>query len=158
LAIDISKVRNWSRKGHSEDDPALTIAWESAKAELEARTGWCVDPVTRGQYVAAAPDNDQRLVRMERQPVTEVTYSDGASTTILKLEVINGIAYAQMPYGITYPAGLVFSAGSNTLDPLLEMALLQRTIQLEASRGDDTTTLPGDYWDRVCAMLGKGIG
>jgi hypothetical protein len=158
LAIDISKVRNWSRKGHSEDDPALSIAWESAKAELEERTGWCVDPVTRYQYVADVPDNDQRFVRLERQPVTQVTYSDGVTVTVLKTAIVNGICYAQMPSAITYPATLEVSAGNNTLNPLLDMALLQRTIQLEASRGDDTTTLPGDYWDRICAMMGKGIG
>lgn len=158
MAIDLTKVRNWSRKGHTEDDAALQIAWASAQRELEMRTGWCADPVTRYQYVAAAPDRADRLVRIERQPVTQATYSDGATTTSLKLATINGITYAQMPEVITYPATLEISAGSNTLDPLLEMALLQRTIQLEASRGDDTVTLPGDFWDRICASVGKGIG
>jgi hypothetical protein len=158
MAIDISKVRNWSRKGHMEDDPALATAWEAAKEELEMRTGWCVDPVTRYQYVAAEPDNDERLVRLERQPVTQVKYETTPTEIVLKTAIRNGIYYAQMPIGITYPVTLTVSAGSNTLNPLLEMALLQRTIQLEASRGDDTMTLPGDYWDRICRMLGKGIG
>jgi hypothetical protein len=158
MPIDYAKVRNWSRKGHTEDDPALGIAWEAAKRELEMRTGWCVDPVTRTQYVAAEPNNEELLVRLERQPATGVTYDNGDNVLTLSLVTINGIQYATMPEGTEYPAILTVSAGTNTLNPLLEMALLQRTIQLEASRGDDTMTLPGDYWDRICRMLGKGIG
>jgi hypothetical protein len=158
MSIDYAKVRNWSRKGHTEDDPALGIAWEAAKRELEMRTGWCVDPVTRTQYVAAEPNNEELLVRLERQPATGVTYDNGDNVLTLSLVTINGIQYATMPEGTEYPAILTVSAGTNTLNPLLEMALLQRTIQLEASRGDDTMTLPGDYWDRICRMLGKGIG
>ena len=158
MPIDYAKVRNWSRKGHTEDDPALGIAWEAAKRELEMRTGWCVDPVTRTQYVASEPTNEELLVRLERQPVTAVTYDNGDDVLTLTLVIINGIQYATMPEGTVYPAVLTVSAGTNTLNPLLEMALLQRTIQLEASRGDDTMTLPGDYWDRICRMLGKGIG
>jgi hypothetical protein len=50
------------------------------------------------------------------------------------------------------------SCGSNTLNPLLEMALLQRVTHHVASRGDDTVTLSSDYWDRISAMMGKGIG
>jgi hypothetical protein len=38
------------------------------------------------------------------------------------------------------------------------MMLLQRVAQHVQSRGDDTVTLPGDYWDRISAMMGKGIG
>jgi hypothetical protein len=38
------------------------------------------------------------------------------------------------------------------------MALLQRVTQHVASRGDDTVALPSDYWDRICGMMGKGIG
>jgi hypothetical protein len=158
VAIDISKFRNWARLSSNEDDPAIQIAWEAAKRELEERTGWCVDPVTRYQYVAAAPDNDQRLVRLERQPVTDVTYEDGATVTVLKTAILNGIYYAQMPSEMTYPATLTVAAGSNTLNPLLEMALLQRVTQHVASRGDDTVALPSDYWDRICGMMGKGIG
>jgi hypothetical protein len=38
------------------------------------------------------------------------------------------------------------------------MALLQRVTHHVASRGDDTVTLSSDYWDRISAMMGKGIG
>jgi hypothetical protein len=53
---------------------------------------------------------------------------------------------------------LTVTVGTNTLNPLLEMALLQRVTQHVASRGDDTVALPSDYWDRICGMMGKGIG
>ncbi len=33
-----------------------------------------------------------------------------------------------------------------------------RVTQLNAARGDDTVPLRSDYWDNVCAMMGKGIG
>ena len=159
MAIDYSTVRAWSRKGHSEDDPALRLAWDSAVRELEMRTGWCADPVTRTQYIAEEPTDTARLVRLERQPATEATYIDSDEITqSLTLQTINGIVYAVMPTTVSFPLTITVSAGNNTLDALLEMALLQRTVQLEASRGDDTTTLPGEYWNRICAMLGKGIG
>lgn len=158
MPIDYAKVRNWSRKGHTEDDPALGIAWEAAKRELEMRTGWCVDPVTRTQYVAAAPDNSELLLRLERQPATAAQGLVNDEIVSLTLVTINGIQYAKMDADMVYPLSLTVTAGTNTLNPLLEMALLQRTVQLEASRGDDMTTLPGDYWDRICRMLGKGIG
>ena len=158
MPIDISKFRNWARLSSNEDDPAIQIAWEAAKRELEERTGWCVDPVTRTQYVAAEPNNEKLLVRLERQPVTAVSGLVGDAVTSLTLVTINGIQYATMDAAMEYPVVLTVTAGTNTLNPLLEMALLQRTIQLEASRGDDTMTLPGDYWDRICRMLGKGIG
>jgi len=158
VAIDISKFRNWARLSSNEDDPAIQIAWEAAKRELEERTGWCVDPVTRTQYVASEPTNDQLLVRLERQPVTAVTYDDGDDVLTLTLFIINGIHYATMPEGTVYPAVLTVSAGTNTLNPLLEMAILQRVTQHVASRGDDTVALPSDYWDRVSSMMGKGIG
>lgn len=158
MAIDIAKVRAWARKSHLDDDAALTIAWEAATRELEQRTGWCAVPVQRTQYVPYEPQNDERLVRLERQPATGCTYLVGNTATAATLVLVNGIHYAQLPAGLTYPLLLTVSAGSGTLNPLLEMALLQRTIQLEASRGDDTTTLPGDYWNRITAMLGKGIG
>ena len=158
MAIDISKFRNWARLSSNEDDPAIQIAWEAAKRELEERTGWCVDPVTRTQYVAAEPNNEELLVRLERQPVTQVTYDNGDDVLTLTLVTINGIQYATMPEGTEYPAILTVSAGTNTLNPLLEMALLQRVTQHVASRGDDTVALPSDYWDRVSSMMGKGIG
>lgn len=159
MAIDLAKARAWARKGHEEDDPALEIAWDAAVRELEMRTGWCVDPVTRTQYVGLEPNNTELLLRLERQPATAATYVDSSSVTqSLTLKTINGIQYAKLPSGLTYPLIITVSAGSNTLNPLLEMALLQRVVQLEASRGDDTMTLPGAYWDRITAMIGKGIG
>jgi len=158
VPIDLSKFRNWARLSSNEDDPAIQIAWEAAKRELEERTGWCVDPVTRTQYVASEPTNPQLLVRLERQPVTAVTYDDGDDVLTLTLFIINGIHYAAMPEETVYPAVLTVSAGTNTLNPLLEMALLQRVTQHVASRGDDTVALPSDYWDRICGMMGKGIG
>ena len=44
------------------------------------------------------------------------------------------------------------------LNPLLEMALLQRVAHHVASRGDDTVALDSTYWDRITGMMGKGIG
>jgi hypothetical protein len=159
VAIDLSKFRNWARLSSNEDDPAIQIAWEAAKRELEERTGWCVDPVTRTQYVASEPTNDQLLVRLERQPVTAVTYRDDAGATgSATLVTINGIQYATMADSLAYPVVLTVTAGTNTLNPLLEMAILQRVTQHVASRGDDTVALPSDYWDRICGMMGKGIG
>jgi hypothetical protein len=158
MAIDISKFRNWARLSSTEDDPAIQIAWEAAKRELEERTGWCVDPVSRTQYVAAAPDNVELLVRLERQPATAVSGLVGDEITSLTLVTINGIQYATMDATMEYPLVLTVTAGSNTLNPLLEMALLQRVTQHVASRGDDTMALPSDYWDRICGMMGKGIG
>lgn len=158
MPIDISKFRNWARLSSNEDDPAIQIAWEAAKRELEERTGWCVDPVTRPQYVATEPGNDQLLVRLERQPATAVSGLIGDEVTALTLVTINGIQYATMDAAMEYPVVLTVTAGTNTLNPLLEMALLQRVTQHVASRGDDTVALPSDYWDRVCGMMGKGIG
>jgi hypothetical protein len=159
VAIDISKFRNWARLSSNEDDPAIQIAWEAAKRELEERTGWCVDPVTRTQYVAAEPNNEELLVRLERQPVTAVTYlDDDGATGSATLVTINGIQYATMADSLAYPVVLTVTAGTNTLNPLLEMAILQRVTQHVASRGDDTVALPSDYWDRVSSMMGKGIG
>ena len=158
MAIDIAKVRAWARKSHFDDDAALTIAWEAATRELEQRTGWCAVPVQRTQYVPIEPQNEERLVRLERQPATNCTYLVDNVATQATLVLVNGLHYAKLPAGLTYPLLLTVYAGSGTLNPLLEMALLQRTIQLEASRGDDTATLPGEYWNRITAMLGKGIG
>jgi 8-oxo-dGTP pyrophosphatase MutT (NUDIX family) len=159
LPIDISKFRAWARIPSTQDDPAILIAWEAAKRELEERTGWCVDPITRTQYVAAEPDNEQLLVLAARQPVTAATYTVDMVVTSLTLVTINGLQYFKMPEeGITYPITITLSVGSNTLNPLLEMALLQRVTQHVASRGDDTVALSSDYWDRISTMMGKGIG
>ncbi len=159
MPIDISKFRAWARIPSTQDDPAILIAWEAAKRELEERTGWCVDPITRTQYVAAEPDNEQLLVLAARQPVTAATYTVDMVVTSLTLVTINGLQYFKMPEeGITYPITITLSVGSNTLNPLLEMALLQRVTQHVASRGDDTVALSSDYWDRISTMMGKGIG
>jgi 8-oxo-dGTP pyrophosphatase MutT (NUDIX family) len=158
LPIDISKFRAWARIPSTQDDPAILIAWEAAKRELEERTGWCVDPITRTQYVASEPDNEELLVLAARQPVTAATYTVDMVVTSLTLVTINGLQYFKMPEeGITYPITITLSVGSNTLNPLLEMALLQRVTQHVASRGDDTVALSSDYWDRISTMMGKGI-
>jgi len=160
MALDIAKFRGWARITHQEDDPAIAIAWAAAVRELEERTGWCVDPVTRTQYVGVEPNNTEKLVRLERQPATAATcVDDNAATISLTLVTINGIQYASLDEDdLTFPLVLTVTAGTNTLNPLLEMALLQRVTQHVASRGDDTVTLPSDYWDRISAMMGKGIG
>jgi len=159
LPIDISKFRAWARIPSTQDDPAILIAWEAAKRELEERTGWCVDPITRTQYVPAEPDNEELLVLAARQPVTAATYTVDMVVTSLTLVTINGLQYFKMPEeGITYPITITLSVGSNTLNPLLQMALLQRVTQHVASRGDDTVALSSDYWDRISTMMGKGIG
>jgi hypothetical protein len=160
MPIDIAKFRAWARIPHEADDPAIQIAWEAAVREVEERTGWCVDPVTRYQYVASEPANEERLIRLERQPVTlcELALSGGLFLT-LNLREINGLTYASLDtLSVTYPATLRLTAGSNTLNPLLEMMLLQRVTQHVQSRGDDTFTLSSDYFDRISAMMGKGIG
>ncbi len=158
MPIDISKFRAWARIPSTQDDPAILIAWEAAKRELEERTGWCVDPITRTQYVASEPDNEELLVLAARQPVTAATYTVDMVVTSLTLVTINGLQYFKMPEeGITYPITITLSVGSNTLNPLLEMALLQRVTQHVASRGDDTVALSSDYWDRISTMMGKGI-
>lgn len=106
MAIDISKFRNWARLSSNEDDPAIQIAWEAAKRELEERTGWCVDPVTRTQYVASEPGNDQLLVRLERQPATAVTFvDDDATSGAATLVTINGIEYAKASRCSCLPSG-----------------------------------------------------
>lgn len=166
MPLDLPKLRAWARKGHQYDDAALAMSWDAAKAELEKRTGWVLDPVTRTQYVAEAPDGDESLVRLERQPVTAVTVVDSSSVTqTLPLTLINGIYFVGLSENsggtaitLDYPVQLTVSCGTSTIDPLLEMALMQRAVEIEASRGDDTVALPGAYWDRICKMYGKGIG
>jgi hypothetical protein len=161
MPIDVAKFRAWARIPHTADDPAIQIAWEAAVRELEERTGWCVDPVTRFQYVPVEPANEEKLIRLERQPVTLCELALGGGLyQILNLQEINGITYASLDTaaGVEYPANLRISAGSNTLNPLLEMMLLQRVAQHVQSRGDDTVPLSSDYFDRISAMMGKGIG
>ena len=165
MALDIAKFRSWARIPHWEDDPAIGIAWAAAVRELEERTGWCVESVTRKQWVPAAPVTiyGGLYLRLERQgdlPGTTVAYVDaaGASGFCLK-NTINGLIYADMDIAnLTYPVTLTVTAGNAALNPLLEMALLQRVAHHVASRGDDTVALDSTYWDRITAMMGKGIG
>jgi hypothetical protein len=160
MPLDLAKFRAWARIPHTEDDPAIQIAWEAAVRELEERTGWVVDPVTRTQYVGVEPTNTEKLVLLSRQPVTLcTTVNDNAQIISINLREINGLQYADLDVNdLSYPLSLTLAAGSNTLNPLLEMALLQRVTQHVASRGDDTVVLSSDYWDRISAMMGKGIG
>ncbi len=162
MPLDINKFRGWARIPHTEDDPAIQIAWEAAVRELEDRTGWCVDPITRTQRIAVEPvadANGDRLVLAWRQPVTQATYvDDNAVVQNLTVESVNGLHYLSLPDSLEYPLLVTLTAGSNTLNPLLEMALLQRVTQHVQSRGDDTVALSSDYWDRITAMMGKGIG
>jgi hypothetical protein len=160
MPLDLAKFRAWARIPHTEDDPAIQIAWEAAVRELEERTGWVVDPVTRTQYVGVEPTNTEKLVLLTRQPVTLcTTVNDNAQVVSINLREINGLQYADLDVNdLSYPLSLTLAAGSNTLNPLLEMALLQRVTQHVASRGDDTVVLSSDYWDRISSMMGKGIG
>jgi hypothetical protein len=160
MPLDLAKFRAWARIPHTEDDPAIQIAWEAAVRELEERTGWVVDPVTRTQYVGVEPTNTEKLVLLTRQPVTLcTTVNDNAQVISINLREINGLQYADLDVNdLSYPLSLTLAAGSNTLNPLLEMALLQRVTQHVASRGDDTVVLSSDYWDRISSMMGKGIG
>lgn len=162
MPLDINKARGWARIQHAEDDPAIQIAWEAAVRELEERTGWCVDPVARTQRIPFEPSQDEsgkRLVLAWRQPVTTATYVDDVNvTTNLTIQTINGLQYFQIPDGLTYPLLVTVNAGTNVLNPLLELALLQRVTQHVQSRGDDTVALSSDYWDRITGMMGKGIG
>jgi hypothetical protein len=160
MPLDLAKFRAWARIPHTEDDPAIQIAWEAAVRELEERTGWVVDPVTRTQYVGVEPTNTEKLVLLTRQPVTLcTTVNDNAQVISINLREINGLQYADLDVNdLSYPLSLTLAAGSNTLNPLLEMALLQRVTQHVASRGDDTVVLSSDYFDRISSMMGKGIG
>ena len=169
MPLDLAKFRAWARIPHTEDDPAIQIAWEAAVRELEERTGWVVDPVTRTQYVGVEPTNTEKLVLLSRQPVTQVvSFNDSGFSYAHPLVTINGLQYAKLDREIvsgveqdatrTYPLLLTVNCGSNTLNPLLEMALLQRVTQHVQSRGDDTVVLSSDYWDRISGMMGKGIG
>ena len=163
MPLDIAKYRGWARIPHGEDDPAIEIAWNAACRELEERTGWVVEPSTsRTQYVGVAPNNTELLVLAARQPVTGATFtqpSDPLTPIALTLKTINGLQYFQLPDDVeSYPILVTLTCGAATLSPLLEMALLQRVTHHVASRGDDTVTLSSDYWDRISAMMGKGVG
>lgn len=158
MPIDIPKLRAWARIPHTLDDPAIQMAWEAAVREMEERTGWCPEQVTRTQYVGTEPTNTKKLVLAARQPVTAATYTDDDSATgIVTLVTINGLQYLNLDIpSLVYPVIVTLTAGGQ-VNPLLEMALAQRVAQHAQSRGDDTVSLPSDYWDRVSTMMGKGI-
>jgi hypothetical protein len=169
MPLDLAKFRAWARIPHTEDDPAIGIAWAAAVRELEERTGWVVDPTTRTQYVGVEPTNTEKLVLLSRQPVTMVvSFNESGFSYEHPLVTINGLQYAKLDREIvggveqdatrTYPLLLTVNCGSNTLNTLLEMALLQRVTQHVQSRGDDTVVLSSEYWDRISGMMGKGIG
>jgi hypothetical protein len=161
MPINLSTLKDSARVFHTGDDAYLQDAYNAAVSELEERTGWCLDPVTRTQYVVEEPKGITKLVRLERQPATACTCVDTLSATVtLSLVTINGLHYANLTgvANLAYPLVLTVSAGNNTLHPLLKMAVLQRVTQLNAGRGDDTVPLKADFWDNVCAMMGKGIG
>lgn len=160
MPLDVAKFRNWARIPHTIDDPAIVLSYAAAVRELEERTGWCYDTVTRSQYVAEEPEErgGEKLLLLSRQPATFASTGIAPNITVFTLVEINGLQYAQIPDGLTYPLTITISAGNGTINELLEMALLQRVTQLVNSRGDDTQTLPGDYWDRICPMFGKAIG
>jgi hypothetical protein len=121
--------------------------------------------------VAAAPLTiyGGLYLRLERQgdlAGTTITYSDSAATPLTgnlnsaKIQ-INGLIYVDMEIAnvsLTYPVTLTVTASNAALNPLLEMALLQRVAHHVASRGDDTIALDSTYWDRITGMMGKGIG
>jgi hypothetical protein len=104
-------------------------------------------------------------LRLERQgdlAGTTAVYSDSTTVpltgTCAKIQ-INGLVYVDMDIdNLTYPVTLTVTAGNAALNPLLEMALLQRVAHHVASRGDDTIALDSTYWDRITGMMGKGIG
>jgi hypothetical protein len=160
MPLDLAKFRNWARIPHTYDDPAIQLAYLSAVREMEERTGWCYDSVTRTQYVGVEPTNTEKLLLLSRQPVTAATTVDKNSATVtLTLVTINGLQYASLDEDdLEYPLVVTMTAGNGTINELLEMALLHRVTQHVASRGDDTQTLASDYWDRICPMMGKGIG
>jgi hypothetical protein len=167
MALDLAKFRSFARIPHNEDDPAISICWAAAVRELEEQTGWCVESVTRTQWVPSAPLTNYGglYLRLERQgdlAGTTAVYSDSATVpltgTCSKI-MINGLVYVDMEIdNLTYPVTLTVTAGNAALNPLLEMALLQRVAHHVASRGDDTVALDSTYWDRITGMMGKGIG
>jgi hypothetical protein len=160
VPITLSTIKDWCRVKHTGDDAALQLIYDGVVREMEERTGWCLDVVTRTQYVEAEPDNEELLLRLERQPVSAVTFTPtGGSATALSLVTIAGLQYVVMDHAslTEYPVTLTLTCGSGTLHPLLQLAVLTRCAQKNAERGDDTVALSSDYWDRISAMMGKGV-
>jgi len=160
VPITTSSLKDSARVYHTGDDAHIALLYDAVVRELEERTGWCLDVVTRTQYVLEQPYGVAKLVRLERQPVTACTCVDkNANTVNLTLVEINGLKYADLDEpDLEYPLTLTMTCGSGTVHPLLGMAIRARVTQLNAARGDDTVPLRSDYWDNVCAMMGKGIG
>ncbi len=160
MPISLSTIKAAARVYHTGDDAYLQIAYDATVRELEERTGWCLDPVQRTQYVLEQPYGVAKLVRLERQPVTGCTCVDANNQTVtVPLVTINGIQYGDLDLpNLEFPLVLQMNCGNNVLHPLLQMAVLQRVTQLNAARGDDTVPLRSDYWDNIAAMMGKGIG
>lgn len=160
MPITTSSLKDSARVYHTGDDAHIALLYDAVVRELEERTGWCLDVVTRTQYVLEQPYGVAKLVRLERQPVTVCTCVDkNANTVNLTLVEINGLKYADLDEpDLEYPLTLTMTCGSGTVHPLLGMAIRARVTQLNAARGDDTVPLRSDYWDNVCAMMGKGIG
>jgi hypothetical protein len=173
MALDLTELKKWARISSTVDDTALTLAYASTVLELEVRTGWCYESVSRTQFVANEPPDDYvrppyvsyyvppnvRYIRLERQPATAVSGVDanGSAITITLVE-INGLKYAKIATGLSYPLTLSVTAGTGTLDPMLKVALYSRITQLAQSRGDDTVPVNSDFWDNICAMVGKAVG
>lgn len=160
MPITTSSLKDSARVYHTGDDAHIALLYDAVVRELEERTGWCLDVVTRTQYVPEQPYGVAKLVRLERQPVSAATCLDRNSNLVsLSLVTINGIQYADMDApDLKYPLTITMTCGSGTVHPLLGMAIRARVTQLNAARGDDTVPLRSDYWDNVCAMMGKGIG
>lgn len=160
MPITTSSLKDSARVYHTGDDAHIALLYDAVVRELEERTGWCLDVVTRTQYVLEQPYGVAKLVRLERQPVSACTTVDkNAQTVTLTLVTINGLQYADLDEDdLEYPLTLTMTCGSNTVHPLLGMAVRARVTQLNAARGDDTVPLRSDYFDNIMAMMGKGIG
>lgn len=160
MPITTSSLKDSARVYHTGDDAHIALLYDAVVRELEERTGWCLDVVTRTQYVPVQPYGVAKLVRLERQPVTQCICTDiHTNLVLLNLVTINGLQYADLDVpDLKYPLTLTMTCGNNTVHPLLGMAIRARVTQLNAARGDDTVPLRSDYWDNICAMMGKGIG
>lgn len=160
MPITTSSLKDSARVYHTGDDAHIALLYDAVVRELEERTGWCLDVVTRTQYVPEQPYGVAKLVRLERQPVTVCTCTNSLQQVVgLGLVTINGIQYADLDVpNLKYPLILTMTCGDATVNPMLGMAVRARVTQLNAARGDDTVPLRSDYWDNICAMVGKGIG
>jgi hypothetical protein len=150
-SITVAEAKAHARIAHTLDDVAVANAIDAAEAELEMRTGWCVNSGTRTQYVAAYPSDG--LLALRRQPVTAASIG----STALTLVDIDGLMFATMPGSQTYPCTVTMTVTPSG-NGLLKVALLQRVAELVSRRGDDTQAPSSAYWDNICAALGKGIG